>query len=154
VHLGDPVAQRIHDHLQYVRMTRIEAIPACAEVHVVPRVVLAQPVVRGVVDSAIAERRAEMVSFGRVVVHHVDEDLDTGRVQRFHHRFEFVYLPILFSSGGIAVVRSEVADGVKTPVVRQAPADQPVLVHELVNRHKLDRGDAEALQVADHGRVG
>jgi len=89
-----------------------------------------------------------------VVVHHVEDHLDPGLVQRFHHRLEFVYLPVPLSGGGIAVVRGEVADGVIAPVVGQPHADHVELGHELVNRHELDRGDTQALQVTDHGRVG
>jgi hypothetical protein len=135
-------------------MTRIEAIPAAAEVHVVPGVVLPQPVVGGIVDAPETQGRPEMAALGGVVVHHVDDHLDPGRVQRFHHRLEFGYLATVAASGRIAVVRGEIADGVIAKIVRQTLADQAVLVHELMDWHQLDRGDAEALQVADDGWVG
>jgi hypothetical protein len=51
-------------------------------------------------------------------------------------------------------VRGEVADGLITPVISETPADQEVVGHELVHRHQLDRGDTEALQIADYGWVG
>ena len=154
VHLGDPVPQRVHHQRQDLRLARIQAVPAPAEVHVVPRVVFFQPVVRGIVDPPEAQGRPFVVSLGGVVVHHVEDHLDPGRVQRFHHCLELVYLTVPFSGGGIAVVGGEVADGVIAPVISEALADHGVLVHELVHGHQLDRSDTEALQVADDGRVG
>ena len=135
-------------------MPGIEAVPAAAEVHVASRVVLFQPVVRGIVDSPEADGRPLLRALAGVVVDHIDEDLDPDRVQCFHHALEFAYLPIPLSGSGITVVRGEVADGVIAPVVGQPHADQPGLGHELVDWHELDRADAEALQVADHGRMG
>jgi len=152
-HLGDPVPQRVHHQRQDLRMTCIEAIPAPAEVHVEPRVVLFQPVVRGIVDPPEAQRRPQMVALGGVVVHHVEDHLDPGRVQRFHHRLEFVYLPVPLSGGRIAVVRGEVADGAIAPVISETLTDREIVRHELVHRHQLDSGHTEALQVADDGRV-
>ena len=100
-------------------MTRIEAIPAAAEVHVAPGVILPQPVVRGIIDPPEAQSRPQVVALDGVVVHHVDDHLDPGRVQRFHHRLEFGYLATVAASGsGIAVVRGEIADGVIAKVVR------------------------------------
>ena len=153
-HLGDPVPQRVHDQRPDLRMPGIEAVPAAAEVHVASRVVLFQPVVRGIVDSPEADGRPLLRALAGVVVDHIDEDLDPDRVQCFHHALEFAYLPIPLSGSGITVVRGEVADGVIAPVVGQPHADQPGLGHELVDWHELDRADAEALQVADHGRMG
>ena len=48
----------------------------------------------------------------------------------------------------------EVADGLIAPIISEPVADQGMVVHELVHRHQLDRGDTEALQVVDYGRVG
>jgi hypothetical protein len=92
-------------------MTCIEAVPGAAEVHVVPRVVLPQPVIRGIVDPAEAQRRPRLGALGGVVVHHVEDHLDPGRMQRFHHRLEFADLPAIVTGGGIAVVRGEISDG-------------------------------------------
>ena len=44
---------------------------------------------------------------------------------------------------GVLVVRREEADRVVAPVVAQAALDQVRVVHELVHRQQLDRGDAE-----------
>ena len=58
VHLGDPVAQRVHDQLQRVRVPDVEGVPGAGVVHVELLVVLDQAVVRLVVDAPEAQRRA------------------------------------------------------------------------------------------------
>ena len=52
-------------------------------------------------------------------------------------------------AGGVGVVRGEEADRVVAPVVRQALVDAGGVLHELVHRHQLDRGDAEVGEVLD-----
>ena len=117
VHLQNPVPQRVHHQLQHLRMTHLQAIPAAAVVHVETGVVVAQPVVRGAVDTAEAQGRPEMVAFAGVVIHDVQEDLDPDRVQRLDHRLELSHLPATVVGGRITVVRGEVADCVVAPVV-------------------------------------
>ncbi len=129
-------------------MLHVERVAAARVVHVVAPVVGAQPVVRRVVDAAEAQRRAELVALGGVVVDDVEDHLDPGRVQRLHHRLELVHL----ARRGIAGVGREKADRVVAPVVAQPLLDEPAVVDERMHRHQLDRGDAEALQVVDHRR--
>jgi hypothetical protein len=76
VHLGDPVAQRVHDHLQHVRVPHEQRVAGARGVHVVAAVAVDEPVVGGVVDAAERQRRAEVVALGRVVVDDVEDDLD------------------------------------------------------------------------------
>jgi hypothetical protein len=92
VHLGDPVAQRVHQHLQHVRVAHVERVAAAGVVEVAAPVVGGEPVVAGVVDAAEAQRRPGLVALGGVVVDHVEDDLDAGRVQRPHHRLELAHL--------------------------------------------------------------
>ena len=58
VHLGDPVAQRVHDQLQRVRVAHVEGVAGAGVVHVVALVVLDEAVVGRVVDALEAQRRA------------------------------------------------------------------------------------------------
>ena len=48
----DPVAQRIHHHLQHARMLKVDRAAAAGEIVVEPRIVRLKPVVGGVVDAA------------------------------------------------------------------------------------------------------
>ncbi len=95
-----------------------------------------------------------MIGFGRVVVDHVEYDLDAGRVQRLDHRLELGDLAGRPGSGGVPVVRGHEGDRVITPVIRQATFRECPLGHELVHRHQLDGGDSQPRQVFDHGRMG
>ena len=52
----------------------------------------------------------------------------------------------------VLVVRREVADRVVAPVVAQAALEEQRVLHELVHRQQLDRGDAQLLQVLDRRR--
>ena len=93
-----------------------------------------------------------MVALGGVVVDHVQNHLDPGLVQRLHHLPELLHLLPALAAGAVLVVGREVADRVVAPVVAQAALDETVVVHELVHRHQLQRGDAEPLEMVDGRR--
>jgi len=153
VHLEHPVPQRVHDQPQGLVRADVEAVPGAGGVVVELRLVGHHPVVVEVVDAAERQRRAEVVALGGVVVDHVEDDLDPRPVQLLDHRLELLHLLAAGAEGRVVVVRGEEADGVVAPVVAQAALLQRVVVHELVHRHELDRGDAQVLQVLDHHRV-
>ena len=87
-----------------------------------------QPVVGGVVDSAKAQRRTKLISFGSMIINHVENHFDSGSVETAHHRFElgdlFTHLP----AAGVLRVRRKKSDRVVTPVIRQAAIDQDLVV--------------------------
>ena len=143
VHLGHPVAQRVHDQLQAVRVADVEAVPGAGGVVVEARVVGHEAVVGGVVDALERQHRAQVVALGGVVVDDVEDHLDAGLVQGPHHRLELRDLLAALAAGGVLVVRGEEADRVVAPVVAQPALDQMRVVDELVHRQQLDRGDAE-----------
>ena len=95
----------------------------------------------------------ELVALGGVVVDHVEDDLDARLVQRLDHALELGDLLTPRAVCRVAVVRGEEPDRVVAPVVRQALVAQGEVVDELVHRHQLDGGDAEALEVLDDHRV-
>ena len=63
-------------------------LPTAGDVVVEAPVVGAMKVVGAVVDAAERQRRPEMIALGRVVVDHVEDDLDAGRVQRLDRLLE------------------------------------------------------------------
>ena len=168
VHLGDPVAQAVHDQLQHVRVADVEAVAGAREVDVVAGLVVHHPVVGEVVDAAHRQHRAHVVALGGVVVDDVEDHLDVGAVQRLDHRLELLHLALRLGADDVgqlargdavtghrvAVVRGEEGDRVVAPVVAQAALDEVVVVDELVHRHQLDRRDPERGEVVDDGRVG
>src|ERR1700677_4625165 len=98
-----------------MRMAHVEAVTAAGVVQVTPGFPVIEAVVRRVVDAAETERRAHVVALGRVVVDHVEDDLDAGLVQLLHHRLELADLLTALAGAGIAVVRREEADRVIAP---------------------------------------
>ena len=78
VHLGHPVAQRVHHELDRARVLHVERVARAGEVGVEARVVRLEPIVRRVVDALERQRRPEMVPLAGVVVDHVEDHLDAG----------------------------------------------------------------------------
>ena len=105
---------------------------------------------------AEGQHRPVRRSLAGVVVDHVQDHLDAGRVHRPHHRLELAHLVAAEPSGvgGVGGVRGEEADRVVAPVVLRAAFLQRRLVHEVVDRQQLHRGHPEPLEVGDRGRVG
>src|SRR5471030_906311 len=88
VHLGDPVAQAVGDHLQHARMRQVERVARTGIVDVITLVV-GQTIVRSVIDTLERQRRPALVAFGGVVVDHVENDLEAGFVKAVDHLLEF-----------------------------------------------------------------
>ena len=122
----DPQPQRIHDHLQHARMRELERVAGAGEILVIARLVGQQPIIRGVVDAAVAQRRAQMVALGGVVVDDVENDFDAGVVQRRDRGAESVD----GVAAGVARLRREEAERVVAPVVLQAAVEQMAVVEE------------------------
>jgi len=152
VHLLDPVAKGVHHQLEHVRLRHVEGVAATGVVRVVPTACL-QVVVVVVVDAAKAQRRAELVALGRVVVDHVEDDLESSGVHRLDHALELRHLTSARARGGVAGVGREVADGIVAPVVGESELEQVNLVDELVHRQQLDRRDTERREVLEHLRM-
>ncbi len=153
VHLGHPVPQAVHDHLEHVRGPHEQRVPGAGGVEVVRGRVVHEPVVRGVVQAPEGEGRAQVVALGGVVVDHVEDDLDARLVQGPDRRLELQDLLAPVAPGRVRVVRGEEADRVVAPVVREARVREPVVVHELVDGHQFERRHPQLLQVPDHRRV-
>ena len=151
MHLGHPVAQRVDDQLQHVRVPHVQRVPGAGGVEVVAPAV-GKPVVRAVVDPFERQHRAEVIALRGVVVDDVEDDLDPGFMQGLHQVPELGD-DLCDTPRRVLVVRGEEADRVVSPVVTQAAVDQVVVVDELMDRHQLHRGDAQAAQVLDHGRM-
>ena len=92
VHLRDPVTQTIHDELQSPWMLDVERVSASRIVRVIAIVVRRQPVIDGIVDPSKREGRTEVIAFRRMVVDHVQDDLDSGTVEGLDHALEFPYM--------------------------------------------------------------
>ncbi len=151
MHVLHPEAQAVEHQAQHCRLAHVQRVAAAAVV-VVGRALLGrQAVAAGVVEPAPAERGAPLVAFGRVVEHHVQQHLDAGGMQAAHHAAKL--LPGLGRVGRQARRRAEEPQGVVAPVVAEAHADQAQFVQPVVHRQQADGGDAQVLQMAQHGRL-
>ena len=77
VHLDHPVAQRVHDQLQRVRVAHVQAVPGAGVVRSSSADRRShKPVVGGVVDALNDSTGPEVVALGGVVVDDVEDHLD------------------------------------------------------------------------------
>ena len=127
-------------------MVGVQGIPGAAVVGVARAVVL-EDVVRGVVQAAEAQRRPALVTFGGVVEHDVEDDLDARPVQRLDHVAELVHRAERIPARAVRLVRREERDRRVAPVVDLAR--RAVLGIELEHRQQLHRGDPELLEIRD-----
>ena len=150
VHLLDPVAQRIHDHLQRHVVAGVDAVAGAGVVGVVGRILAAEVVVGLVVQSAPRQRGAPLVAFGRVVVHHVQDHLDAVAVQLLHHVPELVERILARK----ASVGGKEGQRVVAPVVAQSHLDQRAFADGFLHGQQFHGRHAQTLQVGDGGRTG
>ncbi len=85
MHRFRPVAQGIHHHLQHARVRGIHRIPGTGVVDVIPVLVRQRAVIAVVINPFKRERGAKLVAFRRVVIHHVQNNLDARVMVRAHH---------------------------------------------------------------------
>ncbi len=149
LHLGDPVSQAVGDHLQHARMGQIERIACAGIVDVIARLVWHQAIVGRVIDAFEGNRRATFVAFGGVVVDHVENDFEVGVMKAVHHFLEFA--DRVDRRREETRVGREEANCVVAPIVGEPFVEQMAVVDEGLNRHQLDRRDAKALDVIEHG---
>ena len=107
-----------------------------------------QAVIRGVVDPAKRQRRAEVIALARVVVNDIEDDLDPDIVQAFDGCLEAGDRRCRQKTR----IRGEKADRIVAPVIHQPAFEQMAIVDRRMDRQQLDRGDAEANQIVDHCR--
>lgn len=146
----DPVAQRIHHHLQHARMRQVERIAAARVVDVVALLARHQPVVARVVQPAERQRRPQLVAFAGVVEHHVEQHLDARRVQPPDRHLHLV-------QGGrrqVSRLRREERQRAVAPVVAQAALDQEAVLQEGVHGQQLHRRHTQRSQMLDEDRIG
>ena len=157
VHLGDPVAKRIHHQAQADGAVGVQGVAGTGRVEVVARVVGDQAVVPRVVETPEGERWAEMTALGRVVEDDVEDHLEPGRVKRLDHRLELGHLATGSpgsSRGRVSGVRGEAAEGVVAPVVVEPLSSKQGVVEVVVNRQQFHGRDAQCPKMVDGGGRG
>ena len=87
-----PITKAVHDHSQHIGQPRVQRIPRTGKVKVVS-LVIGKAIIFAVVNPTVGQGRAQLISFGSMVVDHIQEYFDPRLVQLLDHRPEFVYLP-------------------------------------------------------------
>ena len=118
VHVVHPVAQAVHDELERARMEQVEGVPGPGEIHVFSRLFRREPVISGIIHAAKTQRRPEMISFRGMIINHVEDHLDAGRVKIAHHALELGDLLAHHAAARVFRLRREETDCVVAPVIR------------------------------------
>src|SRR5258707_2685309 len=129
-------------------MGEIEGVPAAGEILVIARLIPIEPIIRGVVDAAKAQRRSEVIAFGRVIVDDVENDLYPGVVQPRDGQAKAVKRSIQ----SVAYLGREEAQGIISPIIVQAVLGQMPIVDECMDGQEVDRRHAKSLEMGDYGR--
>ena len=153
VHFLHPVPQRIEHHAHHLRMTNIQGVACTGEVLILSEIGWIQLVVFAVIQSTPGENRPQLATFCGVVVNHIENDFDSGSVERFHHIPELVDLGTWLLPRRIARCRCEEPERAVPPVVGFALIGEEFVIHKRMDGQKLHRGHTEPLEVSDHGRV-
>ncbi|OIQ64858.1 hypothetical protein GALL_535890 [mine drainage metagenome] len=85
-----------------------------------------------------------------MVIAHVKDHLDPGRVEAAHHRLKLPHRVLAH----VTRFRREKADGLVAPVIAQSALHKEAVVKMGVDRQQFDRSDAKAGQVIQHRLAG
>ena len=130
-------------------MRGIDRVSRTGVVDVIPVLIRERAVIAVVINPLKRERRAKLVPFRRVVVYHVQNDLDARVMIGAHH----IAKALDPRRAVVARRRGKEAQRVIAPEVLQAAIEQVLIVRKPVNRQQLHRGNAEAFDVVDRGFV-
>ncbi len=153
VHLLNPIAQAVADELQHVRLDDVEGVAGAGEVVIVARLIEDEAIIAGVVEALERKERAEVVALAGVVVNHVEDDLETGAMQRLHHLFELGHLLPAHPAAGVAGLGREEAEGLIAPVIGQPALDEMAVEDELMHRQQLNRCHTQRVEIVEHRRA-
>ena len=151
MHVLNPIAQAVHNQAQHVRVHHVQRVARAGEIHVIAALVVNKPVIGRIVNAAKAEHGAEMIPLGGVIIDDIQNHLDSGAVQGFHHFLELRDLLAADAERGKARVRREKADGVVAPIIAQAAILQMAVRDRVMHRHQFNGGHTEPLEIANDG---
>ncbi len=135
------------------RVVAVHRVAAAGVVEIAPRLRIEQVVGR-VVEPAPAEGRAALVALAGVVEDDVEDDLDARLVQGLHHLLELAHDLAAGPGTRVRGLGGEEGHRLVAPEVAQRLAGEQVAARvvallELRDRHQLDGGDAQLLEVRD-----
>jgi hypothetical protein len=146
MHLAHPTAQAVEDQPPNNRFVGVQSVAAAGVVGVTGFVFL-QNVLGLVCKTAEAEGGPIFVAFGGVVVNDIEDDLDSGAVQRLDHVTKLVEHTERVPSRTVSIMRREKRKRLIPPII--AEARRTILFVEGEDRQKLDRADAKVPEVGN-----
>ena len=148
VHPNDlnPIAQAVQYHAHHIRVRQVQSVSRTRIIGIISRLTRHQAVIAGIVQPAKAQRRAKVIGLGGVVIDHVQNDLDAHFMQPLDHIAE----TRTARRPEIPRLGREKADGVISPIVAQATAQQKRIIQKALNREQFNRGDPQPQQMFDH----
>jgi hypothetical protein len=90
LHFGGPVPQAVHYKLQGTAAEHVQGVARTGIVGIIKRMFLFEPVIMVVVDSPESQRWPHVISFGSMVIYHIEEDFNARPVVSLYHFLEFV----------------------------------------------------------------
>ena len=148
MHHLHPIAQRIHHHAQHHRMRDIQRVPGAGVIDVIAFVVL-QAIIAGIVQPAKADRRTQVIAFAGMVVNHVQDHFDPGRMQPPHHVLKFCNVAARHQPW----VRREKADALIAPKVAKSNVMQEPLIGIGLHRQQLNACNTQLGQMIQNRRT-
>src|SRR6267154_5804437 len=88
-----------------------------------------------------------MISFRRVVIDNVENYLQSSRMKGLDHCLKLAN----GVSRQVTRLQCKKSNRIIAPIVAESTIHQSPIIHETVDRHKLDRRNAQACQIVDHG---
>src|SRR6516225_1856246 len=125
-------------------MIGVKRIAGAAVIRIA-RAVRLQDVVGGVVQPSEAERWAVVIPFRSVVEDHIEDDLDSGPVQRLDHVAKLFDRTDPIPARAVSLVRCEEGDRRIAPVVDES--SRAILRIKLEDWQQLNSGNAELLEI-------
>ena len=119
VHLRDPVAERVHEQLEHLRVVHVERVAGARCSPCRSGDCLRPDGSRWCCRRPSSRAWAHAVAFAGVVVDDVEDDLDAGRVKGLDHLLELVDLAAGVAGRAVACHGREVAEGVVAPVIAE-----------------------------------
>ena len=129
-------------------MIAVDGVPAAGEIVVIS--IRREHIVDVVIESLEGYERPVFIPLRGMVEHHIQNDLDAGRMKITDQRPQLIPLVVVLLLRAIARIGGKIADSVISPVIDQFLSIKvPAVLHlvKLEDRHHLHCRDPEPLQI-------
>ena len=149
-HALHPKPQAVHHHAQHIGVRHVQSVSATGIIDIIARLACCQSVIRGVVEPPKTQRGAALITFGRMIVDDIKNDLDPRLVEPVNH----VAKAMQTSGAKIARFRRKKSDRIIAPIVAQPPFNKKFVIYKGVHWQQLDGLHTKAGQMFQHWITG